>query len=77
MSNSFFPYFTKLWNSLDKSLKCEPDINIFKTKLKDFYKSRRRKHFNKSDPIKAGFGGFTKFPNTGQETTTRDSLQWL
>ena len=47
MSNSFFPYFTKLWNSLDKSVTCEPDICIFKTKLKDLYKPRRRKHFNK------------------------------
>ena len=47
MSNSFFPYFTKLWNSLDKSLKSEPDICIFKTKLKDSYKPTRMKHFER------------------------------
>ena len=47
MSNSFFPYFTKLWNSLDKSIKCENDINIFKTKLKNNYKPTRIKHYSK------------------------------
>ena len=51
MSNSFFPYFTKLWNSLEKEVKSEPDINIFKDKLKLKYKPTRYKHFNKGSQL--------------------------
>ena len=47
MSKSFFPYFTKLWNTLDKTIKCESDINEFKTKLKQQYKPTRHRHFDK------------------------------
>ena len=51
MSNSFFPYFTKLWNSLEKEVKSEPDINIFKDKLKQKYKHTCYKHFNKGSKL--------------------------
>jgi len=51
MSNSFFPYFTKLWNNLDKSVKGESDINIFKDILKQQLKPTRYKHFNKGSQL--------------------------
>ena len=44
-SNSFFPYFTKLWNDLPQKLKGKHDLVEFKTDLKYQLKPRKYKHF--------------------------------
>ena len=46
-SNSFFPYFTKLWNNLSNDLKCEKDILSFKTSLKTKIKHKKQKHYSR------------------------------
>ena len=46
-SNSFFPYFTKLWNNLSNDLKCEKDILSFKTSLKTKIKPKKQKHYSR------------------------------
>jgi hypothetical protein len=43
-SNSFFPYFTKLWNTLDKATR-NSNLTDFKLKLTEQLKPRKRKHF--------------------------------
>ena len=45
-SQSFFPYFTKCWNNLNKNLKSEQDMEAFKNKLKLKIKPIKYKHFN-------------------------------
>ena len=45
-SSSFFPYYTKLYNKLDPSLRCILDMTIFKTRLKLLYKPKKLKHFS-------------------------------
>jgi hypothetical protein len=45
-SNSFFPFFSEMWSKLDKSLREEVDLNVFKTNLKPSFKPKRHKHFN-------------------------------
>ena len=44
-SNSFFPYFSKLWSLLDKKVKSQSDILAFKENLKSIYKPVRHRHF--------------------------------
>ena len=53
-NNSFFPYYTKLWNNLERSIKNEPDIKRFKNVLKTKLKPKKHRHYN--------FG--KKHPNT-------------
>ena len=45
-SNSFFPYFTKLYNKLNPSLRGELDMAILKSRLKPSYKPKKLKHFS-------------------------------
>ena len=45
-SSSFFPYFTKLYNKLKPSLRCELDMANFKSRLKLLYKPKKLKHFS-------------------------------
>ena len=44
-SNSFFPFFSKLWSLLDKKVKSQRDILVFKENLKSVYKPVRHRHF--------------------------------
>ena len=44
--NSFFPYFSVLWSKQKSSIRCEPDINVFKTCLKEMYKPKKQRHYN-------------------------------
>ena len=44
-SNSFFPYFSKLWSSLNKNIKCNTDIIKFKENLSCVYKPMKNRHF--------------------------------
>ena len=44
-SNSFFPYISKIWNNLPKSIKLLSSDN-FKTELKIFLKPFRIRHYN-------------------------------
>ena len=50
-TNSFFPIFSKFWSKLDKTVRCENDILLFKEKLKTNFKPKRHKHFNCGDKI--------------------------
>lgn len=43
--NSFFPFFSVLWSKLKSSLRCERDINVFKTSLKETYKPKKQRHY--------------------------------
>jgi hypothetical protein len=45
-SKSFFPYFTKLYNKLDPSLRSELDLGNFKSRLKLIFKPKKNKHWN-------------------------------
>ena len=45
-SNSFFPYFTKLFNTLSTDIQSENDIITFKEKLKFKLKHKKHKHFS-------------------------------
>ena len=47
-------FHTKLWNNLERSIKNEPDIKIFKNVLKTKLKPKKHRHYN--------FG--KKHPNT-------------
>ena len=42
----FFPYFSVLWSKQKSSLRCEPDIDVFKTYLKEIYKTKKQRHYN-------------------------------
>ena len=44
-SNSFYPYFTKKWNSSQKSLQYERDINEFKLDYKNVNESPKYKFY--------------------------------
>ena len=44
-SKSFFPFFSKLWSSLNKSIKCNTDLTSFKENLSNFYKPTKKRHF--------------------------------
>ena len=44
-SMSFYPYFTKKWNTSHKTLQCERDINEYKIKLKNIYKAPKYKFY--------------------------------
>ena len=44
-SNSFFPYFTKLWNNLPQKIKGQYDLLEFKNELKIKLKPKKYKHF--------------------------------
>ena len=44
-SHSFFPFFSKLWSSLDKCVKHIKEISVFKEKLKLVYKPVKHRHF--------------------------------
>ena len=46
-SNSFFPYFTRLWNSLPKTDRQTGDMEQFKINMKLKYKPIKIKHFAK------------------------------
>ena len=46
-SKSFFPHFTKSWNNLETSHQTEPDLSLFKEKLKLHLKPKRHKHFSR------------------------------
>ena len=45
LSKSIFPYFAKLWSSLDKNTKCNTDLNRFKENLSCVYKPVRNRLF--------------------------------
>ena len=44
-SSSFYPYFTKKWNTSHKTLKNERDINEYKIKLKNIHKPQKYKFY--------------------------------
>ena len=44
-SQSFFPYFSKLRSSLDKSIKNQNDLSLFKDSLKLLYKPVKHRHY--------------------------------
>ena len=44
-ASSFYPYFTKKWNSCHKTLKNERDINEYKIKFKNVYKPPKYKFY--------------------------------
>ena len=44
--NSFFPFYSNLWSNLCQSIRNEPDVLLFKDKLKIFYKPKKQKHFS-------------------------------
>ena len=44
--NSFFPLFSSFWSKLNKTIRNERDIYIFKEQLKLLFKPKRHKHFN-------------------------------
>ena len=46
-NKSFFPFVTKIYNSLDVSLRNLPNMEDFKENLKLKYKSRKNKHFSR------------------------------
>ncbi len=46
-NNSFFPFFTRKWNILDKTIKSEQDLSLFKQKLKLLLKPKKHKHFQR------------------------------
>ena len=43
-NNSFFPYHTKLWNSIPKEHRTTGDMTVFKDSLKTLYKPTKYKH---------------------------------
>lgn len=43
--NSFIPHLTRVWNSLDKAIRNEFDINVFKVNIKDKLKPSRYRHY--------------------------------
>ena len=45
-TKSFFPFFSRLWSSLDHVLKADQDLSLFKDKIKDKYKGPKYRHFN-------------------------------
>ena len=45
-NNSFFPWFTKKYCNLNKSIRCQKDLDDFKTSLKALIKPERHKFFN-------------------------------
>ena len=44
-SKSFFPFFSKLWSSLNKNIKCNTDFLKFKENLSFIYKPTKNCHF--------------------------------
>ena len=52
---SFFPFVTKIYNSLDLSLRNLPIMEDFKANLKLKYKSRKIKHYSR---------GISKYANS-------------
>ena len=44
---TFFPYTTKLYNSLEPQFRKNHDIADFKSKLKEKYKGKKVKHFSR------------------------------
>ena len=50
-SNSYFPYFTKRWNSLSNHIKSKFDLIDFKEELKTLIKPKKYRHFNKGSKI--------------------------
>ena len=45
-SKSFFPFFSKLWSSLNKNIKYNTDFLKFKENLSFLYKPTKNRHFN-------------------------------
>ena len=45
-NNSFFPYHTKLWNSIPKEHRTSGDMTVFKNSLKTLYKPPKYKHYS-------------------------------
>ena len=43
-ANSFFPYFTKKYNLLDKKIRSQ-DMKEFKTSMTEILKPHKRKHY--------------------------------
>ena len=46
-SNSFFPFFTKLYNTLDPEIQKMMNMVDFKERLKKDYKDKKNKHFSR------------------------------
>ena len=44
--NSFFPYYTRLWNSLDRNIRIISDMDTFKDSIKLIYKPIKHKHYH-------------------------------
>ena len=44
-SKLFFPYFSKLWSSLHKNIKCNTDFIGFKENISGLYKPTKNCHF--------------------------------
>ena len=45
-NSSFFPFFTKKYFNLNKSIRCQRNLDDFKTNLKVLIKPERHKYFN-------------------------------
>ena len=50
-SKSFFPHFTKSWNNLERSLQSEPDLSVFKEKLKLNLKPKKYRHLARGSKL--------------------------
>ena len=50
-SKSFFPYFSQLWSSLNKNIKCINDLTKFKENLSFVYKPTKNQHFKYGSKI--------------------------
>ena len=50
-SKSFFPFFSKLWSSLNKNIKCNTDFTNFKENISCLYKPIKKRHFKYGSKI--------------------------
>ena len=50
-SKSFFPFFSKLWSSLHKNIKCNTDFIRFKENISGLYKPIKNRHFKYGSKI--------------------------
>jgi hypothetical protein len=54
-SNSFFPYFTRLWNSQNQKVKDIHDITDFKLEIKKQFKPRKQRHYSRTPGLARHF----------------------
>ena len=50
-ANSFFPYFTRLWNSQNQKVRDIHDINDFKIEIKQQFKPKKQRHYSRGNKL--------------------------